>query len=954
LDFENQSSYSVVVRVTDSGGLTHDETITVSVNDLNESPTAVAISNNNVDENTDTSSGFTVGTLTATDSDSPESFSYSIIGGTDASSFSIAATDQLILTDGVLDFENQSSYSVVVRVTDSGGLTHDETITVSVNDLIESPTAIAISNDNVDENTDTSTGQTIGTLTASDDDSPETFAYSIVGGTDASSFSIAATDQLVLSDGILDFESQPSYTVIVRVTDSSGLTHDETITVSVNDLNESPTAVAISNSNVDENTDTSSGFTVGTLTASDDDSPESFAYSIVGGADASSFSIAATDQLTLTDGVLDFENQSSYSVVVRVTDSGGLTHDETINVSVNDLNESPTRISPQITNIPTGTDTTGGLSVASLVTDDPDGSETFSYSIQPGGDGALFSIGGLGADELVFDDGVLNAFAKGSYSVIVRVVDSGGNSHTEAMTINVTTVGAAPTDISPDTFSIDENTNTTGGYVLGQLTASDPDVADTFTWLIQPGDDGALFSIGGVHGDELMIDDGVLDFESQSTYLVKVLVVDSGSNTYEETLTVNVNDVNETPQISLANPVLSVDEDADLTTSVKVADIVTVDDALGTNHLTLTGHDADKFEIVGGSELHIKAGTEIDHESQSMLNVVVVVDDPTIGLSLDDSEAFSLVVADVNESPDAVNDSFSTSVSTELSPTTGVLANDSDPEGGALSITILVAPLSGTLSVSADGTFTYVPDAGFIGTDTFVYATSDGATAASSATVEINVLALTDPTQITGQESDDAATITADDTSSSSEPTLLGIAALPSPTTSEASANSEPSRRGFSIVDTAVAVADSVVRTDAIQTSTRSLRLEIRENARDVVEEAIQVVVNVPYSPSNAAINVFNTLKDEVADENLFSQTVVGTTMFATASISVGYVIWLVRGGVLLSSVLSSLPAWQMVDPLPVIGYLDEDEDGEEKDRDDSLESLVMASNSESELELAY
>ena len=34
---------------------------------------------------------------------------------------------------------------------------------------------------------------------------------------------------------------------------------------------------------------------------------------------------------------------------------------------------------------------------------------------------------------------------------------------------------------------------------------------------------------------------------------------------------------------------------------------------------------------------------------------------------------------------------------------------------------------------------------------------------------------------------------------------------------------------------------------------------------------------------------------------------------------SIGYVVWLVRGGILMSSMLSALPAWQMIDPLPIL-----------------------------------
>jgi len=48
-------------------------------------------------------------------------------------------------------------------------------------------------------------------------------------------------------------------------------------------------------------------------------------------------------------------------------------------------------------------------------------------------------------------------------------------------------------------------------------------------------------------------------------------------------------------------------------------------------------------------------------------------------------------------------------------------------------------------------------------------------------------------------------------------------------------------------------------------------------------------------------------------------------------------VAWLVRGGVLLSTALSSLPAWQFIDPLPVLARTRDGEDGD----DDSLQSII-------------
>ena len=69
-------------------------------------------------------------------------------------------------------------------------------------------------------------------------------------------------------------------------------------------------------------------------------------------------------------------------------------------------------------------------------------------------------------------------------------------------------------------------------------------------------------------------------------------------------------------------------------------------------------------------------------------------------------------------------------------------------------------------------------------------------------------------------------------------------------------------------------------------------------------------------------------------------QLILGSRTLVASGLSVGYVMWLVRGGLLLSSVLSSLPAWRFIDPLPIFAYAMKPGD-EESDDDESLESLV-------------
>jgi hypothetical protein len=82
-----------------------------------------------------------------------------------------------------------------------------------------------------------------------------------------------------------------------------------------------------------------------------------------------------------------------------------------------------------------------------------------------------------------------------------------------------------------------------------------------------------------------------------------------------------------------------------------------------------------------------------------------------------------------------------------------------------------------------------------------------------------------------------------------------------------------------------------------------------------------------------------NKLRDEVAAENFLDKVVVGSSLTVATGFSIGYVLWLVRGEVLLTSLLASLPAWRLVDPLPVLSFLGKR--SEEDEEDDSIEATV-------------
>jgi len=93
-----------------------------------------------------------------------------------------------------------------------------------------------------------------------------------------------------------------------------------------------------------------------------------------------------------------------------------------------------------------------------------------------------------------------------------------------------------------------------------------------------------------------------------------------------------------------------------------------------------------------------------------------------------------------NQAPVARDDAYAVEQDRTLAvPAPGVLGNDEDPEGGALTAHLESSPTHGMLTLATDGSFQYEPEAGFVGTDEFTYTAKDAAGATATARVVIQV-----------------------------------------------------------------------------------------------------------------------------------------------------------------------------------------------------------------------
>ncbi len=99
-----------------------------------------------------------------------------------------------------------------------------------------------------------------------------------------------------------------------------------------------------------------------------------------------------------------------------------------------------------------------------------------------------------------------------------------------------------------------------------------------------------------------------------------------------------------------------------------------------------------------------------------------------------------------NRAPTTTDDAYATGGNTTLTVAApGVMGNDTDPDGDALTSTLVNGAAHGTLTLSADGAFSYKPAAGYSGPDAFTYQATDGAVDSNPATVSLTVTPGNDP-----------------------------------------------------------------------------------------------------------------------------------------------------------------------------------------------------------------
>src|SRR5207237_1186256 len=329
-----------------------------------------------------------------------------------------------------------------------------------------------------------------------------------------------------------------------------------------------------------------------------------------------------------------------------------------------------------------------------------------------------------------------------SFTLNVRVTDNGtpALSDTAVITISLTNVNESPV-AGNEAYTTAEDTTLTVPVGTGVL-ANDTDV-DAGTTLTP------LLVTEPAHGVLTLNNNGSFTYTPSAnvngTDTFTYRASDGIAESNLATVTITVTAVNDAPVVE--DQLFSVAENS--ANGTVVGTILASDVDTGqTRTFAVTGGTGQAAFAVNATtgEITVANSAALDLEPTPSFTLDGTVTD-TGTPALSDTAVITISLTNVNESPVAGNEAYTTAEDTTLTVPvgTGVLANDTDVDAGTTLTPLLVTePAHGVLTLNTNGSFTYTPSANFNGTDTFTYRASDGIAESNLATVTITVTAVND------------------------------------------------------------------------------------------------------------------------------------------------------------------------------------------------------------------
>ncbi len=646
--------------MNDAAGYSSTTQITITIEGRNDTPHDLSASGLTIAENS--ANGTSVATITPSDIDSGESFTYQL--NNDASGrFTIDTNtgEITVINSSLLDYESAVSHQISVRVIDASGAFYDEWFTVSLTDTNDFAVSAIADNDAATTavNENAVVGSLVG-LTAyafDSDGTTNTITYSLVDD-DGGNFSIDANTGVVTTAALLDRETLgPSRDITVRATSADGSTTTAIFSIAINDVDEFNTTAPVDTDTANDSVAENSviGTTVGIIAfAKDDDATTNgITYSLFNN-DGGRFTINATTGEVTVAGALNRElDGPTRSITIRATSSDGSFADQSFTINLEDVNEfdvsTPTD-SNASNNLVNENAATGSLVGVTITANDADATNnSVTYQMDDSANGR-FTIDSVTGVVSVADGSLLDFETATSHDIIVRATSVDGSFRTQTFTIQLADINesgvSAITDSDVATNTILEN-SAPGTTVGVTAFASDADGTDSVTYTLDD-DAGGLFAIGNLTGVVTVV--GSIDRELAPSYNIIVRATSSDTSTITEIFSISVGDVDEfnTNAVTDSNNGLnSVSENATAGTLVGITGFAF--DADATNSAitySLTDSSGGRFQIDPNTGIITVAGS-IDRETDGNSRTITIRATSQDGSF--DEQNFSISIVDVDE-----------------------------------------------------------------------------------------------------------------------------------------------------------------------------------------------------------------------------------------------------------------------------------------------------------------
>jgi hypothetical protein len=980
LNAEASLQHTLTVRATSADGSAWTQDFTVDVTDVNEFGVArladADAQSDAVLENAAVGTAVGVQGWAVDDDATTNTVTYTLDDSAGGRFAVDASTGAVTLARSVQE-EGVASRGIVLRATSADGSTMAMAFTIAITAVNDATPVITSDGGGTTAALSVQEGQTAVTqVQAQDADLPaETLRYTVAGGADAARFTLdpvsgalrftAAPD----AETPLDQGADNVYDLTVQVSD--GLhTAAQTLRITVQPRNDTAPVItsdgggATALRHVAENT-----LDITQVQARDADLPaDTLTYAVAGGADAALFTVDAATGMLRWRAAPDRETprdvgaDGTYDVTVSASD-GLHSVSQALAIAVDNVDEAPRLDTNALAILEGGT--ARPVLVASDV-DTPAARLVYAVQTLSGGRFEQVAVPGVAVTRFTqadADAGAIRFVADGGEVAPVYTLALADDTTTlasQAAVVVFTPVNDVPVVAAVDLGTVDEDTARviTAAELLAGATDADGDALTVSTLRLTAGE-GTLADLG----------DGRWRFDPAVNWHGSVALagmVSDGQAGTALAASLQVRAVNDAPRIvsggAAATLALDQAENTAAVTTVVGADVDTDADADVRLHYAVAGGaDAARFQIdatTGVLSFRQAPDREqpADANGDNRYDVTVAVSDGVLVAQ----QALQITVTNVDEAP-----VVSRNVLLLSDGTVTLVLQASDPDTPATALTYRVDAVAGGQfeRVVVSGTAVQVFTQAELDAAQVVWVAPAGSTAASYALrlsdgvseVQIGAPALE------RQSATAAATAT--------ELTLVGLAAgdaavvpsagaVPSTTTSAAATDStrraaaaaarempalatddaslglgkavQPEQvvvsRGSRVVDVAAAVTRMVA---AHGGSASAAAVEGGESALDLssnsTEAPKQLVTNLnPLSvrTGTALAEQLDRLREEVGEARQAGIVSLASTALISTGVSVGYVIWLVRGGVLMTSLMSVVPAWAGMDPLPVLAEM--------------------------------